>query len=71
MKINCTNCQTKDIVKLIRESSNKSQKSFAEDINKTREWCAAIENGKANILLKDLVEIAKINGVKITITKEK
>jgi len=71
MKINCNNYQTKEIIRFMRESTDKTQKEFAYDVNKTREWCAAVEGGKSNVLLKDFIELANINNIKITMSKEK
>lgn len=71
MKFKCNNYQTKDIIRFMRESTDKTQKEFARDIGKTREWCAAVEGGKSNVLLKDFITLAEINNINIIINKEK
>ena len=70
MKICCNELETKEIIRFMRESTDKTQKEFAYDLNKTREWCAAVEGGKSNVLLKDFIKLAKINNIKITMTME-
>lgn len=71
MKIKLNNYDTKDIVRFMRECSGKTQTNFAKDINKTRAWCAAVEGGKSNIILKDFIKLAKINNIEINMIKEK
>ena len=71
MKIKLNNYDTKDIIRFMRECSGKTQTEFANDINKTREWCAAVEGGKSNVIFKDFIELARINKIDINMTKEK
>ena len=71
MKIKCNNYETKDIIRFMRECSGKTQTTFAKDIGKTREWCAAVEGGKSNVILKDFIKLAKINDIDIDMIKTK
>lgn len=65
MKINCNDYEVKDIVRIMRDTSGKTQTDFAKSIKKTRGWCAQIEGGTINILLKDFLLLAKINNITI------
>lgn len=69
MKINANKYETKDIIKIIREWTNKTQKEFGHDINKTNEWVKANESGKTNYYFKDLLALCKKNNIYITISK--
>ena len=70
MEIKCNNYETKDIIKFMRDCSEKTQKEFASDVNKKRGWCAKLEGGETNITLDTLIKLANINGMEIII-KEK
>lgn len=69
MKINANKYEPKDIIKIIREWTNKTQKDFGKDINKTNEWVKANESGKTNFYFKDFLELCKKNNINITISK--
>ena len=71
MKINANKYEPKDINKIIREWTNKTQKDFGKDINKTNEWVKANESGKTNFYFKDFLELCKKNNIDITISKNK
>ncbi len=70
MEIKCNNYETKDIIKFMRDCSEKTQREFANDVNKKRGWCAKLEGGETNITLDTLIKLANINGMEIII-KEK
>lgn len=70
MEIKCNNYKTKDIIKFIRDCSEKTQTEFAKDVNKKRGWCAKLEAGETNITLNTLISLANINNIEIII-KEK
>lgn len=70
MKINANKYETKDIIKIIREWTNKTQKEFGKDINKSNEWVKANEAGKTNYYFKDLLNLCKENNINIIITKD-
>lgn len=69
MKINANKYDAKDIIKIVREWTNKTQKEFASDIGKSNEWAKANEAGKTNYYFKDLIEICRKNNIDITISK--
>ncbi len=69
MYINCNNYKTKDIIKFMRDSTDKTQTEFAKDINKTRSWTAKAERDEINISLNDFLKLAKINKINIIMEK--
>ncbi len=69
MKINANKYETKDILKIIREWTNKTQKEFGNDVGKTNEWVKANEAGKTNYYFKDLLDLCKKNNIDIIISK--
>ena len=74
MRINCNEYEVKDVIRIMRDTSGKTQTEFAKSIKKTRGWCAQIEGGTINILLKDFLLLAKINNINIImeeVTKSK
>ena len=70
MKINANKYETKDILKIIREWTNKTQKEFGNDVGKTNEWVKANEAGKTNYYFKDLLDLCKKNNIEIIISKK-
>ena len=70
MKINANKFETKDILKIIREWTNKTQKDFGNDVGKTNEWVKANEAGKTNYYFKDLLDLCKKNNIEIIISKK-
>lgn len=69
MKINVNKYDAKDVIKIVREWTNKTQKEFANDIGKSNEWAKANESGKTNYYFKDLIELCRKNNINITISK--
>ena len=69
MKINANKYDANDIIKIIREWTNKTQKEFGNDIGKSNEWVKANERGKTNYYFKDLLKICKKNNINIIISK--
>lgn len=69
MKIYANKYETKDILKIIREWTNKTQKEFGNDVGKTNEWVKANEAGKTNYYFKDLLDLCKKNNIDIIISK--
>ena len=70
MKLNTNKYEANDIIKIIREWTNKTQKEFGKDINKSNEWVKANESGKTNYYFKDLLMLCKKNNINIIITKD-
>ncbi len=70
MRINASKYEPKDVMKIVREWTNLTQKDFGKLINKSNEWVKANESGKTNFYFKDLLQIAKLNNIDIIITKD-
>lgn len=71
MKVLCNKYETKELIKFMRDCSEKTQTEFANDIGKKRGWAAKLEGGVSNITLKDFLLLAQINDIKIIMEKEK
>ena len=65
MQLKGNNYKPNEILKFIREASNKTQKEFAEQINKSKDWQQSNELGRANYLFKDLLELCNKNNIEI------
>lgn len=50
-----------DLIKYIREITERNQTSFAHTINKSRDWIASIETGRNKYYVNDLLELAVKN----------
>mgnify|MGYP004455911849 FL=1 len=70
MKIIANNYEPKDVIKIIREWTELSQKDFAESINKSKDTIQSYELGRINMNLNTLYEIAKKHNLIITIEKK-
>ncbi len=71
MKITANDYDAKDIIKIIREWTELSQKDFASSIGRSRDSINNIENGRNRIYLNTLLDIAKKHNIIITIEKKK
>ena len=58
-----------ETLKFIRQSTGKTQKEFAESIDKSKDWQYSNENGRTDFYFKDLVKIAKKYNIDIIIKK--
>lgn len=67
MKIVANKFEPKDLIKFIREYTGKTQKDFAEDINKSKDWEQSNELGRSNYYFKDLLDICKKNNLDIIV----
>ncbi len=70
MEVNCNKYETKEIIKFMRDCTEKTQAQFARDLNRQRGWCAKLEGGVTNISLKDFLELARINDIEIIMRKK-
>ena len=70
MRINASKYEPKEVMKIVREWTNLTQKDFGKLINKSNEWVKANESGKTNFYFKGLLQIAKLNNIDIIITKD-
>lgn len=71
MKIIANDYEAKDIMKIIREWTELSQKEFGKTINRSRDSINNIENGRNRIYFNTLLEIAKKHNIQIIIEKKK
>lgn len=70
MEINANKYDAKDIIKIMRDSTNMPQKEFGNLVNKSSEWVKANECGKTNYYFKDLLELAKKCNIEIIIRQK-
>lgn len=70
MEVNCYKYSTKEIIRFMRECTEKTQKEFAGDLNRKRGWTAKLEGGETNITFKDFLVLARINNVDIIMKKK-
>ena len=70
MEVNCNKYETKEIIKFMRDCTEKTQAEFARDLNRQRGRCAKLECGVTNISLKDFLELARINDIDIIMRKK-
>lgn len=69
MKIIANNYQANEIIKIIREWSEKTQSQFAKEIGKSKDTVQSYELGRNKMTLNTLLEIAKKENLIITIEK--
>lgn len=69
MEIKCNNFKTKDIIRIMRDCTNKTQSEFAKSIQKTRSWTAKAERDEINISLNDFLKLARLNNIEIIMKK--
>mgnify|MGYP004645422071 CR=1 FL=1 len=70
MKIIANNYQPKEIIKIIRDWSELTQKDFAKTINKSKDTIQSYELGRNKITLDKFMEIAKKQNLIITIERK-
>ncbi len=70
MKIIANNYQPKEIIKIIRDWSELTQKDFAKTINKSKDTIQSYELGRNKITLDTFMEIAKKQNLIITIERK-
>jgi len=70
MEIKANDYEASEILKYIRETTNLSQKQFANSIGKSKDWCQSNELGRTNFYFKDLLKLANLHNIEIII-KEK
>lgn len=70
MKINANEYQARDVVRIIREWTELTQKDFAKTLSRSRDSINNIENGRNKMYLNDFLEMCKIHNIKITIERK-
>ena len=69
MKLKLNDYEVADIIKIMREWTNKYQTDFAKSIGYTEDSISKMENGKRNVYLHTFIKMAKANGINIYIEK--
>ena len=70
MKIIANNYKSNEIIKIIREWTELTQKEFGKTINRSRDSINNLENGRNKYYFTTLMEIAKKHNLIITIEKK-
>ncbi len=71
MKLKANDYKPNEIMRIIREWSEMTQKEFGKTIGKAERTIQGIELGKSGYSMKTLLEIAKKHDLIITIEKRK
>ena len=70
MEINLSNYEPKDVIRIIREWTELTQKEFGKSIGNPERTIQDYESGKCRYYIDTLYEIAKVHNVKIIISKK-
>lgn len=71
MKIRANDYKPNEIMKIIREWKELTQKEFGKSIGKAQRTIQGIELGTSGYSMKTLLEIARVHHLVITIEKKK
>lgn len=71
MKIKANEYEPKDIMRIIREWTELTQKEFGKSIGKAERTIQGLELGETGYSIKTLLKIAKVHNLEITIEKRK
>lgn len=69
MKIIANNYKPNEVIKIIREWSEKTQQEFADSLNKNKNTIQSWELGRNKMTFNTLMEIAKKENLIITIER--
>lgn len=70
MKITANEYSPQEIIKIIREWTELTQKEFGKSIHRSERSVQSLELGERNYDMGTLLQIAKIHGITITIEKK-
>jgi len=70
MKINANDFDSNDIIRIIREWTELTQKEFGKSIKRSERSVQNLELGERNYTFKNLQEICKKHGIDIIIQKK-
>lgn len=70
MKINFTDYKPSDVIRMIREWTELTQKAFGESIGRSERTIQDYEAGRRRYNMETLATIAKKHGIKIIIEKK-
>ncbi len=69
MKIIANNYTPPEIIRIIRESTELTQKQFGKTIHRSEKGIQAFELGKRNYTVETLLQIADVHNLKVIIEK--
>lgn len=67
MEIKANKYAGKDILRFIRENTNSTQKEFAKNIDKSRDWQASNEIRRCHYSIDEIIKIANTYNLEIII----
>lgn len=70
LKINATDYQAKDVIRIIREWTELNQKEFGVLLKRSRDSINNIENGRNRMYFNDFLDMCKNFNIKVTIEKK-
>ncbi len=70
VKIIANDYAPKEIIRVIRDWTELTQKEFGKTIHRSEKGIQAFELGTRNYDVRTLIQIANVHGLKITIEKE-
>ncbi len=70
MKIIANNYLPKDVMRIIREWTELTQKDFAKSVNRSREGIQKYETGKRKFTFETFMQFCKEHDIKVTIEKK-
>jgi len=70
MKIKANDYRVNEIIKIVREWTELTQKQFGETIHLSRHTVQSMELGRSGVYLQTLLDIADAHGITITIEKK-
>ena len=70
MKIIANNYSAPDIMRIIREWTELTQKDFATSVNRSRDGIQKYENGKRKYTFETFMIFCKKHNIKVTIEKK-
>ena len=70
MKIEANNYESKDVMRIIREWADLTQIEFGKKIKRSKRTVQDYEAGITNYTFKMLLDIAKKNGITVTLEKK-
>ncbi len=71
MKIVANNYQVQDVMRIIREWTELTQKEFAKSVNRSRDGIQKYESGKRKITFETFMMFCRKHNIKVTIEKIK
>lgn len=70
MKLNLCDYEPKDVIRIIREWTELTQKEFGKSINKAERTIQDYESGACRYYIDTLYDIAKVHNITIVIEKK-